>query len=334
MVAANRLAGRVGKDNQVFPGGEAMKCLIDNDTIQIEITNACPLNCSNCTRFTKHVRRPFMMDFNKFKEAVDSMIGFPKMTGIMGGEPLLHPLFEKMCNYLHSKIPPSQTGLWTCLPPGKEHYREVICETFGNIFINDHSRDDIMHHPFLVSAREIKNLDNWVKWVMIDKCWAQLSWSASINPHGAFFCEIAASLSMLLEREPDGWPTIPGWWIRTPKDYREQVEKYCMLCGGAMPLQKRVSTSIKDEISPLMLDKISDFSGKVKAKEYDISDCEIYQDNSVMASYKDPGYREKITARYGMFTMQNELNFLTPYLSNTWKKGGEKHDLESERPVK
>ena len=304
-----------------------MKCIVDNDTVQIEITNACPLNCANCTRFTKHVRKPFFMTFGQFKEAVDSMVGYPKMTGVMGGEPLLHPEFEKMCNYLHTKISPRQTGLWTCLPPGKEHYREVICETFGNIFINDHTRDDIMHHPFLVSAEEIKNVDRWVKWVLIDKCWAQLSWSASVNPHGAFFCEIAASLSMLLNKKDDGWKIEPGWWVRTPKDYREQMEKYCLLCGGAMPLKKRVSTTIKDEISPKMLERIKDFSGKVKRGEYDLSNCEMCQDDTPMASYKDPSYRERITARYGMFTMQNELNFLTPYLSNTWK-GGKDHGLE------
>ena len=308
-----------------------MKCIVDNDTVQIEITNACTLNCANCTRFTHHTKKPYMMDFEYFKKCVDSMIGFPKMTGIMGGEPLLHPEFERMCNYLHSKIPPSQTGLWTCLPPMKEHYRDVICETFGNIFINDHSRDDIMHHPFLVSAAEIKNIDRWVKWVMIDRCWAQLSWSASINPHGAFFCEIAASLSILLNNnEKDGWKVDPGWWVRTPKDYREQMEKYCMLCGGAMPLQKRVSTTIKDEISPLMLERIKDYSPKVKKGEYDISNCELCQDDSQMASYKDPRYREAIAARYGIYMMENELHFLTPFLSKSFK-GGKKHGLESER---
>jgi Radical SAM superfamily len=308
-----------------------MRCLVDMDTIQIEITNACPLNCANCTRFTHHVKKPFFMTFEQFKKAVDSMVGYPKMTGIMGGEPLLHPEFEKMCNYLHSQIPPRQTGLWTCLPSGKEHYRDVIVETFGNIFINDHSRDDIMHHPFLVSAAEIKDLDGWVKWNMIDKCWAQHSWSASINPHGAFFCEIAASLSMLLHDKKDGWPVDSGWWVRTTKDFKEQIEAYCMLCGGAMPLKKRVSTSIKDEISPNMVQRLS-FSPKIKRGEYDVSDCEICQDDSQMASYKDPTYREKITAKYGMFTMQNDLNFLTPYLSKSWKKKEVKNnDMEQQQ---
>ena len=300
-----------------------MKSIINNDTVQIEITNACPLNCANCTRFCRHVKKNYFMSFDQFKEAVDSMLGFPKMTGVMGGEPLLHPDFVKMCEYLHEKIPPRQCGLWTCLPPGKEHYREAICETFGNIFINDHTRNDIMHHPFLVSAAEIESLSEEVKWVLIDQCYFQYSWSASINPHGAFFCEIAASLSMLLGG--DGWKVEPGWWWKTPKDYREQVEKWCMLCGGAMPLQKRISTSVKDEISPKMLQRIQ-FSPKVNKGEYDVSKCITCNDQTPLATYKDQKYRDGIGARYGIYMMPNEDNFLKPFLSRSWKRKEVKED--------
>ena len=298
-----------------------MKCLIGNDTIQIEITNVCKHNCANCTRFVHHVKQPYFMDLDYFKKAVDSMVGFPKMTGIMGGEPLLHPRFEEMCDYLHSKIPPRQTGLWTCLPPGKEHLREAICKTFGNIFINDHSRDDIYHHPFLVSASEVQGIDEWVKWTMIDGCFFQYSWSASINPHGAFFCEIAAALSMLLD-EGEGWPVEPGWWTKTPKDYTAQIERYCMLCGGAMPLQKRVSTSGKDEISPMMFNRVKEFSRKVIKGEYDLSDCQMKRDDSQLAAYKDQDYRDRIGSRYGIYMTQNDLCFLTPHLVKNWKGGG------------
>ena len=105
-----------------------------------------------------------------------------------------------------------------------------------------------------------------------------------------------------------------------------------MLCGGAMPLKKRVSTSIKDEISPMMLERIRPFSRKVQKGQFDVSKCELFQDDSPMATYKDPNYRERITARYGMYTMENELHFLTPYLSKSWK-GGKDHDLEPKRTV-
>jgi len=301
--------------------------LLNMDTIQIEITNSCVFKCGNCTRFVGHHKKPFFMDFEFFKKAVDSMVGYPKMTGIMGGEPLLHPDFEKMCNYLHSKIPPKQCGLWTTFPEGYEDYREVIVQTFGNIFLNDHTRDDVMHSPVLVSADEL-NLEEWNKWFVIDSCWAQLSWSASINPNGAFFCEIAASLSMLLDKKYGsdgkeiGWKVEPGWWKRVPMHYTRQMKEFCGLCGCAMPLKKRASVEGIDDISPKMLERLKNTSPKIKAGKYEVHNLQFCQDQRPMASYKETHYRDKIAKRYGMFLMLNDLCFQQPYLFQNWKKGG------------
>jgi hypothetical protein len=77
------------------------------------------------------------------------------MIGFCGGEPLLHPNFGHMTSYARSKIRPERLGLWTCFPKGYEHYREDICETFGNLLLNDHTRPDILHAPILVAAEEV-----------------------------------------------------------------------------------------------------------------------------------------------------------------------------------
>ena len=39
--------------------------------------------------------------------------------------------------------------------------------------------------------------DKKLMWQMIDNCWIQSQWSASITPKGGFFCEGAASLDYL-----------------------------------------------------------------------------------------------------------------------------------------
>lgn len=57
----------------------------DMRIIQIDITNACVHACSNCTRFCGHHVRPFFMDFETFKRAVDSLKDFDRCIGIMGG---------------------------------------------------------------------------------------------------------------------------------------------------------------------------------------------------------------------------------------------------------
>ena len=300
---------------------------MDMDTIQIEITNACIYQCSNCTRFVGHHKKPFFMDFEFFKKSVDSMERYSKMTGIMGGEPLLHPDFEKMCEYLHSKIPPERCGLWSCFPNGYEKYREVIVKTFKHVFVNDHTRDDVLHAPILVEPGELP-IEEWNRWYIIDKCWAQHSWSASINPYGAYFCEIAASLAILLEKKYDfkgeeiAWKVEPGWWTRVPMHFTNQMKEFCSICGLAMPLMKRFSIDKVDDISPHWLARLKDTSPRVRAGKYEIHDLKFANDCRQMATYKDLDYRDRIARRYGMFLEVNEMGFWQPYLLRKWKKGG------------
>lgn len=294
-----------------------MRPILDMDNIQIEITNACHNQCSNCTRLCGHHPKPYFMPLDEVKQAIDSMDEYPKMTGIMGGEPLLHPEFEAICDYLHSKIPPEKCGLWTCLPKGKEHYREVIVRTFGNIFINDHTRNDILHGPVLVASQELP-LQDWQKDYLIDKCWVQNSWSASINQKGAWFCEVAASLATLFDVNNLGWPVQKGWWARSPQHFVAQMAM-CKLCGCAMPLKRRVSTEEIDDISPEMFKLLKEISPKLKKKKYQIHNLQLCPEKPTEAAYKDQIYRDRIAARYGMFLMLNEKKFLTPYLMKNFK---------------
>ena len=80
-----------------------MKSPKDMRIIQIDVTNACVFQCSNCTRFCGHHKKNFFMDFDTFKQAVDSLEGYVGTIGIMGGEPTLNPDFERMAEYLASK---------------------------------------------------------------------------------------------------------------------------------------------------------------------------------------------------------------------------------------
>jgi hypothetical protein len=287
--------------------------------IQIEITNYCHNSCSGCTQFCGHHPKPYHMDLDQFKEAIDSMAGYPGQVGIIGGEPLLHPQFEQICEILQkSQTPYEQRGLSTCFPPGKEHYREIITKTFGNVFLNDQSINNIMHVAVLVSSQEL-NLEQWMKDYLINKCWIQLTWSACINPHGAFFCEVAGGMSMLFNLGGE-YKIEPKWWTRSPKDFIEQMEKYCTLCGAAMPLRKRPSCEEIDDVSPLMLERLRSISPKIKRGKYALHDLSMEIDNRPMFAYKDIKYRDSIAARYGMFLMINERGYQTSFLKQDWKQ--------------
>ncbi len=227
-------------------------------TIQIELTSACVLKCSNCTRFCGTHKVPFFMEDDTFYAAIDSLAGWVKempqgIVGFMGGEPLLHKSFEKFANYALSKIPRERLGLWSTFPAGGKYpqLREVICRTFGNILLNDHSRDDILHAPVLMGSEEffreqcpdcegqktVPDIQPGMGFPyavpetvpcrtcngegtivnerellhQTEHCWVQESWSATINPKGAFFCEVAGAMADLFDG-PDGWKVEPNWW--------------------------------------------------------------------------------------------------------------------------
>ena len=304
-----------------------MRCIVDADTAQIEITNACHLACSNCTRLVGHIKKPFMMTFDCFKNAIDSMKGYPKMTGIMGGEPLLHPLFEEFCDYAASVIPREQLGLWSSFPEGKEHHRGIICKTFGNVFLNDHSRDDIYHAPILVGAEEVIK-DEQEMLLVVDHCWLQNAWSSSINPKGAFFCEVAASMAMLFD-EPDdqAWPVEPRWWMRIPAQYREQMDKWCRRCGVALSIGRRGSKEEVDDISPKNLERLKGKSKRVAKGHYKVHDLVQIENPQPMFQYKEQWFREKVARRYGIFLTINAKDFSEPHLLNQWKKEADKPTL-------
>ena len=294
-----------------------MRPLIEMSSIAIEVTNACGKGCSNCTQLTSHFPKSYFIAMDQFQDAIDSMEGFPGVVGIQGGEALLHPQFEELCRYAASKIPKEQLGLWTCFPAGKEHYREIICETFGNIFLNDHSRNDILHAPILVASREMP-INRWKRNIFYDHCWVQNSWSACVIGKKAYFCEVAGALATLFGIDC-GWKAEPEWWTRSPIDFKDQIESLCPLCGCSLPLKKRASTEGVDDISQGNYERLKAISPKIKAGKYQIHDLQFVDDRRESATYKDQEFRKEIAARYGIFLSVNERQYQTPHLKKEWR---------------
>lgn len=214
-----------------------MKNIKDNAVIQIEITNACHLSCANCSRFVGHHKKPFYMTLEEVETAINSLEGFPGRIGMMGGEPTLHPQFQDICKLYQKLIPNKRKReLWTAGYKWDE-YRDIIKETFDEdlVHYNDHSRpEEGWHQPLLVAIDEVVD-DKRKMWQLIDNCWVQQRWSASITPKGAYFCEVAAALDHVMEG-PGGWLIEKGWWKKTAADYQEQKKRLCLRCSAALPM--------------------------------------------------------------------------------------------------
>lgn len=271
--------------------------------IEIDITNACDKRCSNCTRLCGHQKKPFFMDFETFKRAVDSLDGYQGIRSIMGGEPTLHPEFERFARYLGSKFPERENpyiypqkdfikqvhrveldnfqmindgveridvvgpGMFSNMGASYKKHYEIISDVMPFQGLNDHL-NPIYHQSSLITRKELGIPDDeWVK--MRDSCWIQNEWSAGITPKGAFFCEIAGVLDMLLDG-PGGWEIEPGWWKRTPEEFGDQLH-WCELCGFACHTFTRDSAEEVDDISPEWYERLKKLdSPKIKSGRYNV----------------------------------------------------------------
>ena len=221
-------------------------------TIQIEITNYCNLSCAACTRHAGHQRNRYHMDLDLFEDCLKSMEGYEGLVGIMGGEPTLHPAFPEILAIYREYIPKERRGLWTNMAKW-DKYEDIILETFyqdpAHMLKNDHKGEKDVHHPLLLAAKDMID-DEILMWRLIHDCPYQNRWSASINPKGAFFCEVAAAQDILFEG-PGGWPIERGWRRkRAGYEFWDQVERYCPLCGGAVPVAGVSPRDPVDLISP------------------------------------------------------------------------------------
>lgn len=218
--------------------------------IHVEVTNACNLKCANCTRFVGHYRKPFFMDLDMVVKAIDSLEGYPGNIGLMGGEPTIHPQFPDICKIFQERIPDRRRRqLWTNGYKWSE-YKHIINQTFDAdlIIYNDHSNPNVgLHQPLLVAAEDLVE-DKELMWKLIDNCWIQTRWSASMTPKGGFFCEVAAAQDMLFHG-PGGYSLEKRWWNKTPEEFAGQVERYCPKCSAAVPLQRPSSHNECDLIS-------------------------------------------------------------------------------------
>ncbi len=272
-----------------------MKSPQDMRIIQIDITNACLYQCSNCTRFCGHHKKPFFMDFETFKRAVDSMKGYHGTIGVMGGEPTLHPEFERFTAYLASHVDKAyQKDHKSLIAPQKDFIESILLENKENSEVYEYhtgaretvtgaglwsamvptykkyyeiiqdtykmqavnDHGNIMYHsPILINRKDLGIPDE--EWIKIrDNCWAQCIWSATITPKGAFFCEIAGALDMLFDG-PGGWPIEEGWWERTPDEFGDQIN-WCEYCGIAIETFTRNANDWIDDVSDSMYRKLEE----------------------------------------------------------------------------
>lgn len=230
-----------------------------NDTIQVIVTTACDLfNCSNCTQLLPFRRDAKHMSLKVFEEAVLSLVDWPGIVGVFGGNPCVRKDFSELCAILSKHIPPRRRGLWTNNLMG---HGKIAAETFGQ------GRLNLNAHADATAAAEIdrwfpgrliessRSRSSWHSPVLMDWCdvglseseWIErrencdinLRWSAAIAERDGkaygYFCEVAAALDGV-RGENHGIPVEPGWWKWKMDRFSHQVHNCCDR-GCGVPLR-------------------------------------------------------------------------------------------------
>ncbi len=240
--------------------------------IQVHITRACDLSCIGCTQGSNLAGKPTIITLENFEKAIISLIGYPGVVGIFGGNPTLHPQFTQICEILRTYIPFENRGLWSNNLNG---YGKLCRLTFNPAVSNlnvhtdfdkweEMKRDwpecnpiglqDSRHSPPYVALRDIEDLNDTQRWSMINNCDVNQLWSAMIcqfrGKVRAFFCELAGAQSMLHESDtsyPDtGIQDLEGWWKRPIQYFDEQINKHCFDCG--IPLKGKGDLAVNGSV--------------------------------------------------------------------------------------
>ncbi|MBN2203316.1 MAG: SPASM domain-containing protein [Candidatus Aenigmarchaeota archaeon] len=146
-----------------------IKCISKPVTIMSEPTGDCNLKCKMCPRAAIDYKKQGSVDFEKWKEVMQKQFPYWHFHGFMGiGEPLLHPKFTDMIEYLEDrKVWKFVTTNATLLTDDK--IKSLIKNNLNRMFISMDSSSKEMYETIRVGANfdkvcsNIKNLTNEIK---------------------------------------------------------------------------------------------------------------------------------------------------------------------------
>lgn len=209
---------------------------------------------------------------------------------------MLHPEFEAFCGEIKKRFPREKMALWSSGPKRYQELKPLIDETFGFIAYNEHNEEQLRtckHQPLTIAIREAVP-DAELRRKLVDDCWVQRTWCATVNHFGAYFCEVAAAQDVLLNEGKNAWPVTPDWWVKTPDEFERQVRTFCDNCGMAIPMERELIQNEAEKFSPGLL-RVFREKGlrKVDESQVEVFDRQVSREEILVTigSWKPGNYR-------------------------------------------
>ena len=225
--------------------------------LQIWVTRSCDKACFGCTQGSHLAGRTPPITVDQFEEACASLKDYWGVVGMFGGNPAIHPEFERLCYIMALYIPFERRGLWCNKLFGKGAIaRKTFNPSVSNLNVHldeeayaEFRRDwpeampfglnnDSRHSPPYVGMRDL-GVSEEERWSLIANCDINQTWSAMIGVFRGglrgWFCEVAGAQSILHQNDPTypdtGVPITQGWWKLGMDAFANQVHHHCHDCG-------------------------------------------------------------------------------------------------------
>jgi organic radical activating enzyme len=125
--------------SRMIPPGQYRKGKYRGGVIQVWVTRACDKSCHNCTQASNVGPLPLepngdpkwdYMSPDQFELALKSLEGYWGVVGMFGGNPAMHPEFDKLCTIMRRHVPSPQRGIWSNNPLTPERAK-IMRNTFS-----------------------------------------------------------------------------------------------------------------------------------------------------------------------------------------------------------
>lgn len=206
--------------------------------VEIDITYKCNLKCLGCNRSCTQAPTNESVELLDIKQFVEeSLIANKKweLINILGGEPTLHPEFEKIIEYIHVEyiIKQSPKTKLQVVSNGYDEKSRKLCDEirakYKNVGIDygSYKTDRVVQYFSPFNDAPIDD-DRFKEADFKKGCWVTSYCGIGLNKNGYYACAVAGGIDRICNKNM----AIPKLTEITNEKLEQQLEEFCQYCGN------------------------------------------------------------------------------------------------------
>lgn len=206
--------------------------------VEIDITYKCNLKCLGCNRSCTQAPTNEAVEFSDIEQFVEESVITNKkweLINILGGEPTLHPKFEKIIEYIHDEyiIKKSPKTILQVVSNGYNEKSRNLCDDirskYENVRIDYGSYKTERVVEYFSAFNDAPIDDKKFKDSDFKKgCWVTSYCGIGLNKNGYYACAVAGGIDRIFQKNM----SIPKLKEVTISKLEQQLYEFCRYCGN------------------------------------------------------------------------------------------------------